>query len=59
MGNAREGSVQKGSRVLSLDDLQSGGTTDRKVRVKRVAMEERKWSQCSIGDDSETFSRNV
>ena len=35
MGNEREGKDQKSSKVLSLDDLESGGAIDRKTGVKR------------------------
>lgn len=35
MGNEREGRGQKGSKVLHLDDLEGGGSTDRKMGVKR------------------------
>lgn len=35
MGNEREGRDRKGSKVLSLDDLESGGAIDRKMGVKR------------------------
>ena len=35
MGNEREGRDQKGSKVLSPDDLESGGVIDRKMEVKR------------------------
>ena len=49
MGNEREGKDQKSSKVLSLDDLESGGAIDRKTESKgKAGMEERKWIQCSM-----------
>lgn len=48
MRNEGEGRVQRDSKVLSLDDLES------KMGLRRSRCGGRYWGQCSVGDSGDT-----